>query len=95
MTSFLTSDKYQEDFFWRSWSAKDLQGLAVMTDGVEVLSIDFKTGQPVPGFFHHVFQDFHKIIENERTSVLNRFLNSSAVNERTDDDKTLILAWRK
>lgn len=72
--------------------------IALMTDGVEFLAIQQATATPHTPFLEHVMRglrhearagyssDHHRFLED--------FLSSAAVCERTDDDKTLILASR-
>lgn len=72
--------------------------LAVMSDGLERLALDFRAGEPHAPFLEPmaaplaacgtVGQDRHL------SEVLSTYLASDRVNERTDDDKTLVLAAR-
>jgi hypothetical protein len=73
--------------------------VAVFTDGIERLTLNFAEERPHAPFFDAMFQP---ILRSEAagkssalTASLTRYLNGSAVNERTDDDKTLILAVRR
>lgn len=73
--------------------------VSLFTDGIERLVLDFGQ-QAVHGPF---FQRFIKPIEasgargrdGSLSSALHDYLGSAAVNERTDDDKSLILAVRR
>ncbi len=73
--------------------------LAVMTDGIERLALDFRERCAHPGFFTRMFAPLAPLAPTAmhgREPVLSRklrnFLGSTPVKERTDDDKTLILA---
>lgn len=69
--------------------------LAVFTDGLERLVLNFAAKCPHEPFFRQMFsamfatQDPSRLKEN-----LCSFLSSERVNDRTDDDKTLVLAVR-
>jgi len=70
---------------------------SLMTDGLQRLALVFSTRQAHAPFFEPMFS----VLRRQRaglcaplTQQLELFLNSAAVNQRTDDDKTLILATR-
>ncbi len=73
--------------------------IALFSDGLERLALDFLNKQPFPGFFDGMFAAVLNSAERGRDHELSRhltdFLNSELVNARTDDDKTLILAVRR
>jgi hypothetical protein len=75
--------------------------VAIFTDGIERLVLDLSEKTAHPPFFRTLFGWLSK---TERTpvdteipvsSVLDRYLGSQQINDRTDDDKTLILASRR
>jgi hypothetical protein len=68
--------------------------LALFTDGLQRLVLNYAARVPHTPFFDGKFKTLR---ENEVDDLLvpfRQFLDSQAVNERTDDDKTLILATR-
>jgi hypothetical protein len=73
----------------------DVADVALFSDGIERLALDFATRSAFQGFFEPMF---NAIPRNNvgRDRVLSRqlreFLGSLKVNERTDDDKTIIMA---
>ena len=70
--------------------------IALFTDGIERLSLNFKTQKPFAPFFDAMFRPLEEDDHSEEVSPrLEQFLNSPNVNSRTDDDKSLILAVRK
>lgn len=73
-----------------------ISGLALLTDGLERLALDFKCGHAHPGFFGTLFRplDDRRAIGRDHalSGELASFLDTDAVNDRTDDDKTLVLA---
>ena len=67
--------------------------LAVFTDGLQRLALDFTTRQPYGAFFRPFFERLRTEPEPETLlEPLREFLDSPRVNDRTDDDKTLVLA---
>lgn len=75
---------------------RPLGGFAVMSDGLIRLALKMPSQEPHRPFFDPLFQ-FVSSVENETDGVgqLASFLDSARVNQRTDDDKSLVLAvWR-
>jgi hypothetical protein len=72
-------------------------GIALLTDGLQPLSINGETDAPYVGFFGPLFSDLSNMQhEPEPTDVedLKAFLQSPRVNQRTSDDKTLLWVVR-
>jgi hypothetical protein len=67
--------------------------IAVLTDGLEMLALDFPTHVPYAPFFLPLFKFAARAEASEE--ALQAFLTSERVCARTDDDKTLILAVRQ
>lgn len=91
-TNFLTSPQYENhlEFVATDTVCSDV---ALMTDGLERLALRFDTQTPHVPFFEPFF---HAIRAAEDYTGLNAalesFLASAPVRERSDDDKTLVLA---
>lgn len=72
--------------------------VALLTDGLQSLALHYHSRQAHLPFFRPLFQrlrDYPAASDPaELTTALERFLASPAINERTHDDKTLILAVR-
>lgn len=73
-----------------------ITSIALFSDGLERLALDFSEHKPYAGFFDGISRP---LIQSTLTgkdmalsSALKRYLNSEAINSRTDDDKSLILA---
>jgi hypothetical protein len=79
--------------------ARRADAVAVFSDGLERLALKFDDNSAFAPFFDGIFTPVMasqaKGIDRELSTALGRYLNSAAVNERTDDDKSLILAIRK
>ncbi len=73
--------------------------IAVMTDGIERLALDLAGGVPHSPFFEGISDPVARSAITGRDGVLSRklaqYLSSDAINARTDDDKTLIVASRR
>ena len=75
--------------------------VAIFTDGIERLVLDFTKKTVYLPFFRKLFGWLVKNeppkVETEipNCSLLNLYLGSKQINDRTDDDKTLILATRR
>jgi hypothetical protein len=73
--------------------------LAAFSDGIENLVIDSATGVPSAGFFNPIAKPLSASTtlgkDNALSKSLVAFLASDRLNERTDDDKTLIIAVTK
>jgi hypothetical protein len=69
--------------------------VAAFSDGLQRLALNMATNTPHEPFFEPFFKVLSAVAadkEDELTAALIQFLNSGRVNERTDDDKTLVLA---
>lgn len=72
-----------------------IRELAIFTDGLQRVAIDFQSNQPHQPFFRSMLAPLRaKHSATNLEEKLSAFLNSPKINERTDDDKTLILASR-
>ncbi len=75
-----------------------VHGLAVMSDGLIRLALKMPTQEPHAPFFAPLFRFANSLgkpgAEESGKQQLADFLNSERVNERTDDDKSLVLAVR-
>jgi hypothetical protein len=76
-----------------------ISAIAVFSDGIERLALDFTSHTPSQQFFESITSPVSASTSCGRDPLLSRklkeFLGSNAVNARTDDDKSLIIAVRK
>ncbi len=95
VTDFLTDERYADAArFARVDGA--VSEVAVLTDGLQRLALDFAARRPHPPFFDPLFRQLRD--DPDRDTLFARFrdfLVSPPVNARTDDDKTLVLATRQ
>jgi hypothetical protein len=93
-TYFLTQEDALEHV-QVSVHAKAVTSLAVMSDGLTRLALRLPAHEPHLPFFQPLFAfTAHADEEQEATGRLLEFLNSERVCNRTDDDKSLVLAVR-
>lgn len=93
-TRFLTDDDYLANLRIEIVE-RQVTELALLTDGLQMLALDFGRTRVHDRFFAPLFRTVKNGLDEEmlRTSLL-EFMDSKRVNDRTDDDKTLILATR-
>jgi hypothetical protein len=93
-TRFLTDADFPEQVRYDRVDCV-LEELALLTDGLQMLALDYAAGQAHAPFFRPLFRTLANAPDVRALSQpLIGFLNSERVNGRTDDDKTLILATR-
>jgi len=68
--------------------------VAVFTDGLQRLALDYATRAAHPRFFGPLFEALREPDGAVISSELSAFLASDAVRARTDDDRALVLATR-
>lgn len=95
MTFFVTDDDWPKHLHFEMRAAP-VHELALMTDGLQRLALHYGTRTPHAAFFAPMFAALPA--ESGYAAGLEialvDFLNSGIVNERTDDDKSLVIAVR-
>jgi hypothetical protein len=94
-TYFVTDDP--EPQFRLSCVEGNVQEVALFSDGIERLVLDFSNQTAFAPFFERMFSPLKRQVRGrDRTlsRLLKEYLDSPAVCEKTDDDKTLLLAKR-
>ena len=90
-TCFLTSDRWRESLRIERVPSDGVDGVAAMTDGLQLVAFDLSTGVPHAPFFAPFFSFVAGDGEAEGLATV---LGSERVGERTDDDVTLAVAAR-
>jgi protein phosphatase 2C-like protein len=91
-TTFITADTFEKAFECVRWQAP-ISEVALLTDGLQRLALSYANKSVHAPFFTPMFQALLAAeVPDLLSPGLERFLDSPAVNERTDDDKTLVLA---
>jgi serine/threonine protein phosphatase PrpC len=88
-THFLTSSHY-EDYLHVVVEPIGFSSLVLLSDGLEPIATDLATGEPFPPFFHPLVAFARSRPANEDQLVA--LLSSPRVCQRTDDDKTIVIA---
>ncbi len=94
MTNFVTQEGLARVFEFEELEER-VDELALFTDGLQRIALDFSKKAPHQRFFTPLFAPLRSAEDDsELNAPLIGFLGSPQVNSRTDDDKTLILATR-
>ena len=91
-TVFLTSPDFLNQAHYTVSAAEDLTGIALFSDGMQLLAIQYADNTAHKPFFVPVFEFAAR--PGSKVEELVEFLRSERVCERTDDDKTLSIAVR-
>lgn len=93
-TYFITDDSFISNLHITPID-KPIDEVAVFTDGIQMLALHYATKSVFEPFFRPMFEKLRNELPGESlplTESLVDYLNSPLINDRTDDDKTLILA---
>jgi len=94
-TDFLT-DEHFADALQFVVIDEPIPEVALLTDGLQRLALNFTTCEAHAPFFRPLFDRLRTAADPaELAAPFRAFLDSPRVNERTDDDKTLFLAVRR
>jgi hypothetical protein len=94
-TTFLTSPAWTQSLRIE-FLAGPPDRVALFSDGLLRLALNLAGPAPHPPFFDSLFAFLMACADlPETAAALHRFLQSDRVNARTDDDKTLVGAWRE
>jgi hypothetical protein len=94
-TTFFLSEPNYQDNVQSEVMLVDVAEVALFTDGLQMLALNYASRTAHAPFFRPMFQALRGAADVADLMVpLRQFLDSPAVNARTDDDKTLILASR-
>lgn len=97
--ALMTSAGWKQHFQFRRWE-KPVMNVAGFTDGLEGLALHFAAHAVHAPFFTGMFSGLsHALADHsdlqDFAAPLIAFLQSPDVNQRTDDDKTLVVACRR
>jgi len=94
MTEFLTDDQAANSLRFR-FIEQAFEDLILFSDGIFAVAVDYQTSQPHEPFLMPMIAPLRGGNADEGLNEkLEKFLASPKLNEKTDDDKTLILASR-
>jgi protein phosphatase 2C-like protein len=95
-THFVTEDDVIEHLQFESVKRRVVEA-ALLTDGLQTVALNYQQRSAHEPFFKGLFAPLQAVEEGcsrELSESLAAFLASPRVNEKTDDDKTLVLASR-
>ncbi len=95
-THFITQDDAIEHLQFES-IRREIVDVALLTDGLQSIALNYQQQTAHEPFFRGLFAPMRTLGEgrsSEMSRSLVEFLASPRVNEKTDDDKTLVLASR-
>ena len=95
-THFITQDEAVEHLQFES-VRRAIVEVAILTDGLQSVALNYQQQTAHQPFFRGLFGPLREVEEgrsHELSKSLAEFLSSPRVNEKTDDDKTLVLASR-
>jgi len=92
-TNFVSDPQFHSRFEF-AWCDGSIDELALFTDGLQMLGLDFQERRAHGPFFAPLFETLRKEQPADLVVPMRNFLESEVVAERTDDDKTLVLATR-
>lgn len=76
-----------------------ISGIAVFSDGLERLVLDLRANEPYGPFFERMISPVVNSVargkDRDLSLKLRAYLDGEQINNRTDDDKTLVLAVRR
>jgi hypothetical protein len=93
-TNFVTDEAFADNLVFQLHQGP-VDELALFTDGLQMLALNFADHSVHRPFFLPMFRKLRLAAAGEGLPrALRHFLGSPSVNQRSDDDKTLILATR-
>jgi len=98
MTYFITEKQALSHLHVKIISAPPIEEVALFSDGLQRLVLSFLNKNVYTPFFDSIFSTLRKrpfFHYKELNKSLEHYLNSKVVNDRTDDDKTLVLATKR
>jgi len=94
-TNFLTDINYSKTVEFKSF-IEPIHEFSMFSDGLQRLALDYSTRLGHVGFFRPLFQRLAvQSNPDDLRPLFRQFLDSPRINDRTDDDKTLVLATRR
>lgn len=94
VTEFLTDETAAESLRFAAIEER-IEDLILFSDGIFAVAVDYQSGQPHEPFLMPMIAPLRNGNGNNLNEKLVNFLSSPKMNEKTDDDKTIILASRR
>lgn len=97
-TYFVTETRAREKLQFSIHTGKVTDEVSLFTDGLQRLALHYQSQSAHTPFFRPFFNALRAQVETKTdkfVTSLAAYLSSNPINDRTDDDKTLILATRR
>jgi hypothetical protein len=95
LTNFITDEESREAILFDARCGR-IDQVALFTDGIQMVTLDFAAKAAHAPFFSPLFSGLLKSESDDQLKEpLRGFLGSPRISERTDDDRTLVLAARE
>lgn len=94
VTNFVTDETATENLRFVLINER-IEDLVLFSDGIFAVAVDYQNNKPHEPFLMPMIAPLRNRIGANLNEKLKSFLASPKLNEKTDDDKTLILATRK
>ena len=95
MTDFVTDETAMHRLRF-NFVEEEIEDLILFSDGIFPVAVDFQTNEPHAPFLAPMLAPLRNGADGDGLNEkLASFLASPKINEKTDDDKTIILASRK
>ncbi len=95
--TYFTTDASAAEHLQHDMSAKQINEVAIFSDGLQRLALHMESQTAYTPFFRPMFAPLYKAADghsSELSSALGQFLSSKRVQDQTDDDSSLVLATR-
>ena len=92
-TYFIADPKFTDHLNIRRFH-QPITEAAFLTDGLQMLALDYAAKAAHAPFFIPMFNQLRQQPQSDLIHPMRQFLDSQAVNDLTDDDKTLVVAVR-
>jgi protein phosphatase 2C-like protein len=94
-TTFFLTEAQFADKLQLEITTQPIHEVAMFSDGLQMLALNYANREAHQPFFSQLFQALRTASpSNDLIVPMREFLDSKPINDRTDDDKTLILATR-
>jgi hypothetical protein len=93
-TTFFITEPEFKDHLQLDFLTRPVDELSMFSDGMQMLALNYNARSAHDPFFVPLFKALRGGNPDDLHSPMREFLNSKPINDRTDDDKTLILATR-
>jgi hypothetical protein len=94
-TDFITDNNAEKHLLY-DFLREPIEDLVMFTDGIQAIAVNYQSEMPHEPFLKPMLAPLRESVDvdSKLNENLANFLNSSRINDKTDDDKTIFLASR-